>query len=106
MMIVWLVVGCVVGGIAGWLIANSRAQASLAVAGEKLKSRDEELERVRGSAIAQNAALDQEKDSSNGLREEVAGLKAQVEVAKEWARQRLEDEQLLKDCLLYTSRCV
>jgi DNA recombination protein RmuC len=97
MMIVWLVVGCVVGGIAGWLIANSRAQASLAVAGEKLKSRDEELERVRGSAIAQNAALDQEKDSSNGLREEVAGLKAQVEVAKEWARQRLEDEQLLKD---------
>jgi DNA recombination protein RmuC len=94
---IWFAVGCVAGGIAGWLIANGRAQASLAIAEVKLKARDEELERARGSSLAQDAALERERACSNGLREEGAGLKAQVEAAKESARQRLEDEQQLKD---------
>jgi DNA recombination protein RmuC len=96
-MIVWFAVGCIAGALVAWLVAHGRAASELGVAQERIAARERELQALQEASAKQDAALQQKSSACDALSKENAGLLAQVEAAKESAKQRLEDEQMLKD---------
>ncbi len=96
-MIVWLGVGLVAGVAFGWLVTRGRAAADGGVLQERLAARERELQQTTGSLRTREEALARESAAAVTARQEVARLEAQIELMREAARQRNEDEDALKD---------
>ena len=95
--VVWFAVGIVAGSVVAWLIAHGRSANDRGIAQERIAARERELQALQDAVAKHEVALNQKEAACDALREENAGLKAQFEAAKESTKQRLEDEQMLKD---------
>lgn len=93
---VWIVVGIVAGGALGWAVARGRFAAERDVAWERLAARDRELQSAQVTLSARDEELRRELAATVELRQEVTRLEAQIDAAREGARQRIEDEGALK----------
>jgi DNA recombination protein RmuC len=78
MTILWFVVGCVAGGVVGWLVVNSRAQTARVVAASQLAMRDAELVRLREDLAASGREIEIQKMElvDSGTAGEAARLEA------------------------------
>lgn len=95
--IVGLVVGLLAGAVLAWLVAQGRTASDRGVAQERLAARDRELLALQEVAAKQEVALQLRESACDLLGKENARLQSQVDSAKEAAKQRLDDEQTLKN---------
>jgi DNA recombination protein RmuC len=93
----WFVVAFVVGAAVSWLVAHGRSASDHGMAQERIAAREREIQTLQEAATKQEALLQQKESACDALGKENAGLQAQVDAAKESTRQRIEDEQMLKD---------
>jgi DNA recombination protein RmuC len=93
----WFVVAFVAGAAVSWLVAHGRSARDRGIAQERLAARDREVLTLQEVAAKQEFALREKESECAAVGKENAGLKAQVDAAKEATRQRLEDEQMLKN---------
>jgi DNA recombination protein RmuC len=97
MVLVWFAIGIATGAAVAWLIGRARLASERGIAQERISARERELHSLQESAAKQDASLEQKTLAIDVIGKENAALKAQVEAAKESAKKRLEDEQILKD---------
>lgn len=96
-MIIWFAAGFLVGAVVAWLVVNARLATERGIAQERIAARDREAQSLQEAAAKQDALLKQKEGACEALGKENAGLQAQLDAARDAARQRLEDEQMLKN---------
>jgi DNA recombination protein RmuC len=89
MMVVWFVVGCLVGGVVAWLIGSSRVQGARAASEATLAARDAEVAGLRDGLLAKDRAMEEKVREVETLR--TAGEAARLEAGR--LLERLEAEQ-------------
>lgn len=96
-MLVWFVVGCVAGAVVASLVAHGRTASERGIAQERLAARERELLASQESAVKREALLKEKGSECDSLSKENARLTEQVLAAEKASRQRLEDEEALKN---------
>ncbi len=97
MTIVWFFVGCVVGGVVGWLLVNGRAQGSRGMVAAQMAAKEAEAAGLRSTLQGREQALiakEQELAAERGLaataREENAGLRARLETEQRATEEKIQ----------------
>ncbi len=93
----WFLVGCVVGGVVAWLVANGRAQAARGIAQAERKSREEEAARLREELAAREQTISQreveltaERRDAGASRVQAAALEARLQAEQQAANEKIQ----------------
>ncbi len=92
--VVWFVLGAVVGGTLGWLVAKGRAAAVTAGIAERVAAREAETSTVRSLLEMREREISVERGLLSTSKQETAALRAQLAAEQKASEEKLQD---LKD---------
>lgn len=97
MTIIWFIIGCLAGGVVGWLISASRAQSARAAAAATTAAMQAEIKGLRDSAAASDRLVDAKsrelqdvRASAEAARVEAAALRSQIQAERKATDEKVQ----------------